>query len=81
MSVEGFEPPPLSFSSHPASHLRHHVHTHDPNRGPDHFAAGPLIGVIPAQLGQVVIISLLRVFALICRLIPRDTPATGPIIW
>lgn len=64
----------FSFSAHRASHMRHHAHTNDPNRDPDHFTAGPLIGVIPAWLAQVVIVSLLPVFALIPparRLIPH----------
>jgi beta-carotene hydroxylase len=63
----------FSFSAHRASHMRHHAHTNDPNRDPDHFTAGSFLGVIPGWIAQVVIISLLPLFALIPparRLIP-----------
>lgn len=67
---------PLGFPyhAHRASHMRHHAHTNDPTRDPDHFTAGSLLGVVPAWLGQVMVVSLLPVFALVPpaqRLIPR----------
>jgi beta-carotene hydroxylase len=56
---------PLGFSykAHRASHMRHHAHTNDPLRDPDHFTAGPISGVVTAWLGQVMLITLLPVFA------------------
>lgn len=67
---------PLGFAykPHRASHMRHHAHTNDPLRDPDHFTAGPMSGVLTAWLGQVMLISLLPVFAFIPparRLIPK----------
>jgi beta-carotene hydroxylase len=67
---------PLGFSykAHRASHMRHHAHTNDPVRDPDHFTDGPMSGVIGAWLGQVMILSLLPLFAFVPparRLIPK----------
>jgi len=67
---------PLGFSykAHRASHMRHHAHTNDPLRDPDHFTAGPISGVVTAWLGQVMLITLLPVFALVPparRFIPK----------
>jgi beta-carotene hydroxylase len=64
----------FAFKPHRASHMRHHAHTNDPLRDPDHFTAGQMSGVVTAWLGQVMLISLLPVFALIPparRLIPK----------
>lgn len=58
---------PLGFSykAHRASHMRHHAHTNDPVRDPDHFTDGPMSGVVGAWLGQVMILSLLPLFAFV----------------
>lgn len=67
---------PLGFAykPHRSSHMRHHAHTNDPLRDPDHFTDGPLSGVLTAWLGQVMLITLLPLFAFVPparRLIPR----------
>jgi beta-carotene hydroxylase len=58
---------PLGFSykAHRSSHMRHHAHTNDPLRDPDHFTAGPISGVLTSWLGQVMLISLLPLFAFV----------------
>lgn len=71
------------FSAHRVSHMRHHAHTNDPLLDPDHFTDGPLRMVLIGWLGQVMVLSLLPVFALIPasrRLIPvqmRRTLGSG----
>ncbi len=67
---------PLGFpyKPHRSSHMRHHAHTNDPLRDPDHFTAGSMAGVLTAWLGQVMLITLLPVFVLVPparRLIPK----------
>lgn len=69
----------FSFSAHRASHMRHHAHTNDPVHDPDHFTDGPMLGVVVGWLGQVMILSLLPIFALVPparRLIPRRMQQT-----
>ena len=64
----------FSFKAHRASHMRHHAHTNDPVRDPDHFTDGPMSGVVGAWLGQVMILSLLPLFAFVPparKLIPK----------
>jgi beta-carotene hydroxylase len=58
---------PLGFAykPHRASHMRHHAHTNDPLRDPDHFTDGPMAGVVTAWIGQVMIITLLPLFAFV----------------
>ncbi len=72
---------PLGFAykAHRSSHMRHHAHTNDPLRDPDHFTDGPMSGVLTAWLGQVMLISLLPVFAFVPparRLIPARMQIT-----
>ena len=72
---------PLGFAykPHRSSHMRHHAHTNDPLRDPDHFTDGPMSGVIGAWLGQVMLITLLPLFAFVPparRLIPRRMQIT-----
>ncbi|MFM7616779.1 MAG: fatty acid desaturase family protein [Actinomycetes bacterium] len=65
----------LSYTVHRSSHLRHHAFTNDPDRDPDRFTAGPL-ALVPAKwLMQVMILTLLPVFAFVPparRLIPAS---------
>lgn len=72
---------PLGFAykPHRGSHMRHHAHTNDPLRDPDHFTDGPMSGVITAWLGQVMLLTLLPLFAFVPaarRLIPRRMQIT-----
>jgi beta-carotene hydroxylase len=67
---------PLGFAykPHRSSHMRHHAHTNDPTRDPDHFTSGAMSGVLGAWLGQVMLMSLIPLFAFVPsaqRLIPK----------
>lgn len=61
-------PTGLEFTSHRASHMRHHAHTNDPERDPDHFTEGRL-GELPVKFyGMTMLYAFLPFFALIAPL-------------
>jgi beta-carotene hydroxylase len=65
----------FSYAAHRSSHLRHHAYTNDPARDPDRFTAGPLTHVPAKWFLQVVLLTLLPVFAFVPparRLIPTS---------
>lgn len=58
-------PTGIEFTSHRASHMRHHAHTNDPERDPDHFTEGRL-GELPLKFyGMTMLYAFLPFFALI----------------
>ncbi|CAM8623409.1 DesA Fatty acid desaturase [Acidimicrobiia bacterium] len=64
----------FSYKAHRSSHMRHHAHTNDPERDPDHFTAGSLITLPGLWFSQVVLATFLPVFAFLPgsrRLLPN----------
>lgn len=58
-------PTGINFSAHRASHMRHHAHTNDPLRDPDHFTDGKL-SELPAKFyGMTMLYAFLPMFALL----------------
>jgi beta-carotene hydroxylase len=58
-------PTGIEFTSHRAGHMRHHAHTNDPVRDPDHFTEGQL-SELPAKFyGMTMLYAFLPFFALI----------------
>jgi beta-carotene hydroxylase len=45
--------------------MRHHAFTHDPDRDPDYYTAGSLIGLVPKWFTVVILQSFLPIFAFI----------------
>ena len=83
-------PTGIQFSSHRASHMRHHSHTNDPERDPDHFTEGRLSELPLKFYGMTMLSTFLPVFALVpptrvllpkvlrAKLLSRDgSPAEG----
>lgn len=58
-------PTGINFSSHRASHMRHHAFTNDPQRDPDHFTDGKLSELPKKFYGMTILYSFLPVFALV----------------
>lgn len=58
-------PTGINFSSHRASHMRHHAFTNDPHRDPDHFTDGRLRELPVKFYGMTMLYSFLPFFALI----------------
>ena len=58
-------PTGISYAAHKPSHMRHHAFTNDPDRDPDYYTAGSLIGLLPKWLTVVVLQTLLPIFAFI----------------
>ncbi|MCE2765249.1 MAG: fatty acid desaturase [Ilumatobacteraceae bacterium] len=58
-------PTGIEFSSHRAGHMRHHAHTNDPARDPDHFTEGPLRDLPKKFYGMTLLYAFLPFFALI----------------
>ncbi len=58
-------PTGISYVAHKPSHMRHHAFTNDPDRDPDSYTAGSLIGVFPKWLTIVVLQIFLPIFALV----------------
>jgi len=58
-------PTGLEFSAHRAGHMRHHAHTNDPVRDPDHFTEGRLAELPVKFYGMTMLFSFLPFFALI----------------
>jgi len=58
-------PTGIEFFSHRAGHMRHHAHTNDPLRDPDHFTEGPLRDLPKKFYGMTMLYSFLPFFALI----------------
>jgi beta-carotene hydroxylase len=55
----------FSYKAHRSSHMRHHAHTNDPDRDPDHFTDGPLVKLPAMWISQVAIATFLPVFAFV----------------
>ena len=58
-------PTGIEFTSHRAGHMRHHAHTNDPVRDPDHFTEGRLRELPFKFYGMTMLYALLPVFALV----------------
>lgn len=58
-------PTGINFSSHRASHMRHHAYTNDPKRDPDHFTDGRLSELPVKFYGMTMLYSFLPFFALV----------------
>ena len=58
-------PTGLNFTSHRASHMRHHAFTNDPARDPDHFTEGRLSELPLKFYGMPMLYAFLPIFALI----------------
>lgn len=58
-------PTGINFSSHRASHMRHHAFTNDPLRDPDHFTDGRLRELPVKFYGMTMLYAFLPFFALI----------------
>ena len=58
-------PTGINFSSHRLSHMRHHAHTNDPDRDPDHFTDGKASELPLKFLGMTMLFALLPLFALV----------------
>lgn len=58
-------PTGINFSSHRASHMRHHAFTNDPHRDPDHFTDGRLRELPVKFYGMTMLYAFLPFFALI----------------
>lgn len=58
-------PTGIEFASHRASHMRHHAHTNDPVRDPDHFTEGRLRDLPVKFYGMTMLYAFLPFFALI----------------
>jgi beta-carotene hydroxylase len=58
-------PTGLDFTSHRASHMRHHAFTNDPARDPDHFTEGRLSELPLKFYGMTMLYAFLPFFALI----------------
>lgn len=58
-------PTGIEFASHRASHMRHHAHTNDPVRDPDHFTEGRLRELPVKFYGMTMLYAFLPFFALI----------------
>ncbi|MBU3690144.1 MAG: hypothetical protein FGM29_11395 [Actinobacteria bacterium] len=58
-------PTGMEFSSHRASHMRHHAYTNDPARDPDHFTSGRLSELWAKLYGVTMLNAFLPVFALV----------------
>lgn len=58
-------PTGINFSSHRASHMRHHAYTNDPKRDPDHFTDGRLRELPVKFYGMTMLYAFLPFFALV----------------
>jgi beta-carotene hydroxylase len=58
-------PTGISYAAHKPSHMRHHAFTNDPDRDPDYYTAGSLIGLVPKWFTVVILQSFLPIFAFI----------------
>jgi len=58
-------PTGINFAAHRSSHMRHHAHTNDPGRDPDHFTHGAKGELALKFVGMTLLFSLLPVFALV----------------
>jgi fatty acid desaturase len=58
-------PTGMEFTSHRAGHMRHHAHTNDPARDPDHFTEGRLRELPVKFYGMTMLYTFLPFFALI----------------
>ena len=71
-------PTGINFSSHRASHMRHHAYTNDPHRDPDHFTDGKLSELPVKFYGMTMLYAFLPFFALVPPtrvLLPRQLKA------
>lgn len=55
-----------SYASHQIGHMRHHAHTNDPYRDPDHFASGSF----PALCGKLIAFTVFGIFLPVFALVP-----------
>lgn len=55
----------MSFSAHRTSHLRHHAHTNDPRRDPDHYTDGSMHALLGKWINLVLVSTFLPIFAFI----------------
>lgn len=58
-------PTGIEFTSHRASHMRHHAYTNDPLRDPDHFTEGRLRDLPVKFYGMTMLYTFLPFFALV----------------
>ena len=58
-------PTGIEFTSHRAGHMRHHAHTNDPIRDPDHFTEGRLAELPLKFYGMTMLYAFLPLFALV----------------
>ena len=58
-------PTGMEFTAHRASHMRHHAHTNDPTRDPDHFTSGRLRDLPKKFYGMTMLSAFLLVFAVV----------------
>lgn len=58
-------PTGINFSSHRASHMRHHAYTNDPDRDPDHFTDGRISELPVKFYGMTMLYAFLPFFALL----------------
>ena len=63
-------PTGINFSSHRASHMRHHAYTNDPHRDPDHFTDGKLSELPVKFYGMTMLYAFLPFFGLTIKLGP-----------
>ena len=57
----------FSYRSHRVSHMKHHAHTNDPTRDPDHFIGGPFRQVFP----KFALLSFLQIALPVLSLLPN----------
>ncbi len=60
----------FSYRAHCVSHMKHHAHTNDPARDPDHFVGGPFRKLFFKYL----LLSFLQIAAPLLSLVPGGTP-------
>ncbi len=58
-------PTGIEFTAHRAGHMRHHAHTNDPLRDPDHFTEGRLRELPVKFYGMTMLFAFLPLFALV----------------
>jgi len=56
-----------SFGSHRILHMRHHAHTNEPGRDPDHFVAGSPLALVPKLAGLTLAYPILPLFMVVPR--------------
>lgn len=56
----------FSYRAHRVSHMKHHAHTNDPARDPDHFVGGPFRQIFPKFL----LLSFLQIAVPVLSLVP-----------